>query len=107
MDLSLGRILDELVNGGHSAILSIVLLIAVILGNEVRLLRKERSSLLEQQVADKERHFKALDELKQSTIAKNEEMLTKYQDALSNSNKNSEKVKEMLSNLIMFLTLKK
>lgn len=98
-------LIERIFSGGkYEAIVAILLILVFLLILEIRTIRKEKREIMDQQLKEREAFTKTITDLQDKFLDRNEAMLDRYHETLSNNTNNMVRIKETLSNLISYIT---
>jgi hypothetical protein len=107
MDFSISALISEVLNGGSARAMIALLIIAIfILIQEIRTQRKLVADLATKIDAERSEALKVIDSMQARFMDKSEGMLDKYHTALTSQHENTEKIKDMITNMITVISSK-
>lgn len=107
MDFSISTLVTEILNGESGrAVIAILILAIFFLIQEIRNQRKMVSELAAKIDTERADALKVIDNMQARFMEKSEGMLDKYHVALTSQHENTEKIKDMINNLITFISSK-
>lgn len=107
MDFSISSLISEILNGGSARAMIALLIVAIfILIQEIRTQRKLVETLASKIDLERAEALKVIDTMQARFMDKSEGMLDKYHVALTSQHENTEKIKDMINNLITVISSK-
>lgn len=107
MDIPIDKLINEVLAGSGRAIIAILIIVIAALVWEIKSQRAYVKDAYAKLDAERTQSLKIIDTMQEKFMDKTEGMIEKYHSSISSQQENTEKIKEMISTLIMFMTNKK